>query len=112
MNKLIKYGWIILIVLFLCEPAMAALTKDDIMGDSSVSLAPILPDIQWLTGSISGIFVIIGIAGILIGGIIYFGGSAVGHSGAKSKGISGVIGCVVVGLIVSMALTLFLSIAL
>ena len=112
MNKLIKCGWFILIVVFLCGHATAELTKDDIIGDPKVSLEPILPDLQWLTGTTLGLFIIIGVASILVGGIIYFGGSAVGSSGAKSKGISGVIGCVGVGLVVVMAITMFLSIAL
>ena len=112
MNKIVMYGWFVFIITSVCIPVTAELTKEDIMGDPKVALAPILPDIQWLTGSTLGIFIVVGIVGIFFGGIIYFGGSAVGHSGAKSSGISGVIGCVAVGLIVSMALTMFISIAI
>jgi len=110
MNKVNSIVWLIFILINMVVCA-SAFTKDEIMGDPSDSLADILPETKWVTGSILGFFLISCVIGIIVGAIFYNLGGAFGNSQAKGTGISGIVGTVAVMILVTISLTLIFTVA-
>lgn len=110
MNKIYSLIWLIFVLINMSICA-SAFTKDEIMGDPSDSLADILPETKWVTGTVLGFFLISCVIGIIVGAIFYNLGGAFGNSQAKGTGITGIVGTVGVMILVTISLTLIFTIA-
>lgn len=107
LNKLMLC--IVMIVMIGMIPHVFGLEADDIMGDPATSLQDITPQIQWITGTFEGTFLVVAVLAVFAAGILFFAGAFSGSGEGKGKGIGIIIGIVFVVILVTIAIRIIFT---